>query len=97
MTQVSRREREQEDGGRREDLRERVLEAAGEIVGEQGLDALSMRAIAERIGYSPGTIYLYFRDKDELLGGVMNEGFHRLEATMRRELKRLPPGSTALE
>ncbi|HSH45079.1 MAG TPA: TetR/AcrR family transcriptional regulator [Longimicrobiales bacterium] len=85
-------------GGREgEDLRQRIMSAAGEIVGNQGLDALSMRAIALRIGYSPATIYLYFRDKDELLGQVMNEGFHRLEATMRRELMSLPEGATSLE
>lgn len=83
--------------GEGEELRERIMAAAGEIVGEQGLDALSMRAIAVRIGYSAATIYLYFRDKDELLGRVMNEGFHRLEATMRRELRSLPEGCTALE
>lgn len=84
-------------GDRPSDLRERIMEVAGEIVGEQGLDALSMRAIAVRIGYSPGTIYLYFRDKDELLLSVMNEGFKRMEATMRRELMRMPAGATAGE
>jgi AcrR family transcriptional regulator len=38
----------------REDLRERIVEAARDIVSEQGLDALSMRALGLRIGHSPG-------------------------------------------
>ncbi len=33
--------------------------------------------MAERIGYSPTTIYLYFRDKDDLLFTVVDEGFVR--------------------
>ncbi len=33
--------------------------------------------VAERIGYSPTTIYLYFRDKDDLLFTVVDEGFVR--------------------
>ena len=51
----------------KEALRTRIVEAARDIVSEEGLDALSMRALAERIAYSPATIYLYFRDKEELL------------------------------
>lgn len=81
----------------REDLRERIVEAARDIVGEEGLDALSMRALAVRIGYSPATIYLHFQDKDEILRGVMEEGFKRLAATMEREREALPPDVTSLE
>ena len=81
----------------REDLRERIIEAARDIVGEEGLDALSMRALAVRIGYSPATIYLHFQDKGEILRGVMQEGFSRLDATIARELGRLPGSSNALE
>lgn len=81
----------------REDLRERIVEAARDIVGEQGLDALSMRALGVRIGYSPATIYLHFRDKDEILRGVMEEGFKRLGMTMERELATLGSEATALD
>src|SRR5690349_13484924 len=78
---AERREREKEA------LRTRIVEAARDIVSEEGLDALSMRAIAERIEYSPATIYLYFRDKDALLREVVEEGFHRLGEYMREELE----------
>src|SRR5690606_39937486 len=45
----------------KEALRTKIVEAARDIVSEEGLDALSMRALAERIEYSPATIYLHFQ------------------------------------
>jgi AcrR family transcriptional regulator len=85
-----RRERE------REQLTTMILEAARDILSEQGLDALSMRAIAERIEYSPATIYLYFKDKEDLIHRVIHHGFDRLTLYMREELSRLE-GATAVE
>ena len=75
----------------KEDLRDRIVEAARDIVSEEGLDALSMRALGLRIGHSPGTIYLHFQDKDELLRSVMSEGFKRLGESMEAELAKLGP------
>lgn len=81
---AERRERE------REALRERIVEAARDLLSEEGLAALSMRSIAERIEYSPATIYLYFRDKDELVRQVVHAGFERLQEFSAAELKKLP-------
>lgn len=81
----------------REDLRERIVEAARDIVSEQGLDALSMRALAVRIGHSPGTIYHHFQDKDELLRSVMAEGFKRLSTSMEDEVEKVGPSNSALD
>lgn len=89
MGSSERRERD------REQLRQAIVEAARDIVSEQGLDALSMRALAERIEYSPATIYLYFRDKDELIRTVVHEGFARLNAAMQEELLACGGGATA--
>lgn len=36
-----------------------------------------MRQVAERIGYSATTIYLYFKDKDDLLFTVVDQGFEQ--------------------
>lgn len=46
--------------------REQLQRAALRIVDEQGLDALSMRALAAALGTGPMTLYNYFRDRDEL-------------------------------
>src|SRR5215831_8637617 len=61
----------------KQELRQAILKAAGELFLEQGYERFSLRKVAERIGYSPTTIYLYFRDKDDLLFTVVDEGFAR--------------------
>src|ERR1700693_210636 len=61
----------------KQELRQAILTAAGELFLEQGYERFSLRKVAERIGYSPTTIYLYFRDKDDLLFTVVDEGFER--------------------
>lgn len=68
---ASRMRREQE----RRELRELILKAAGEEFLEKGYDSFSLRRVAERIGYTPTTIYLYFRNKDELLLETVQDGF----------------------
>lgn len=81
----------------REHVRTLILEAARDLLSEHGLGALSMRAIAERIEYSPGTIYLYFKDKDELIAEVVKQGFERLSAYAAAELAALPETRRAAE
>ena len=51
----------------RESLRHEILDASREILLAGGYAQLSMRGIAKRIEYSPTTIYLYFKYKDEIL------------------------------
>src|SRR5438046_8494559 len=58
-------------------LRQAILTAAGELFLEQGYERFSLRKVAERIGYSPTTIYLYFHNKDDLLFTVVNDAFVR--------------------
>jgi AcrR family transcriptional regulator len=81
----------------REALRTRIVEAARDIVSAEGLDALSMRALAERIEYSPATIYLHFRDKEELLRDVVEEGFRRLSEKVREQTEALGAGANAAQ
>src|SRR5260221_1105760 len=59
----------------KQELRQAILTAAGTLFLEQGYERFSLRKVAERIGYSPTTIYLYFRDKDDLLFTVGDEWF----------------------
>jgi AcrR family transcriptional regulator len=63
--------------------REEILDAALAIADEQGLDALSMRAVAERVGVTPMALYRHVSDKAALLDGLVG----RLLATL------LPPDS----
>jgi AcrR family transcriptional regulator len=50
-----------------EELRENIIQAATAIVQQHGLEGLSAREIAKKIGYSPGTIYNVFENLDDLL------------------------------
>lgn len=86
-----------ERDAQREELRARIVEAARDIVSEKGFDALSMRALAERIDHSPGVIYHHFRDKEELVRTVMAEGAKRLGRSMEREIGQVGPEAGPLE
>lgn len=70
----------------KESLRHEILEAARDLFADEGYQNVSMRRIAEKIEYSPTTIYLYFRDKSELLDQICEETFARL-VTQCDELK----------
>jgi AcrR family transcriptional regulator len=61
-------------------LRARILDAARRIVMRDGLNALSMRKIAEAIGYSPASLYLHFESRDEIARALGREGFAQLLA-----------------
>jgi len=67
----------------KEQLRETILSAAAALFDETGYAGFSLRKVAERIGYSPTTIYLYFADKDALLFAVCREGFKRFYERLR--------------
>jgi AcrR family transcriptional regulator len=69
---VERKERE------REEMRLRILEAARKLFLDNGYEKTSIRSIADAIEYSPATIYLYFKDKNELLFALHQEAFQKL-------------------
>lgn len=60
---------------RKEEFRREILDSAREIFINDGYDGFSMRKLAEKIDYSPTTIYLYFRNKDDLLFAICEEFF----------------------
>ncbi len=60
------------------EMRLMILETAQKVFIEEGFEKASIRAIAERIEYSPATIYLYFKDKNELFFAVHELGFDKL-------------------
>ena len=61
-------------------LRQEILAAARDLFAQEGYEQVSMRRIAERIDYSPTTLYLHFQDKAELLFHVCEETFQKLVA-----------------
>lgn len=67
----------------KQELRARILQAARELFIARGIDQTSLRNIAEKIEYSPATIYLYFKDKDDILHALHSEGFLELSSRMQ--------------
>jgi AcrR family transcriptional regulator len=59
-------------------LRQEILDAAREMFVNEGYANVSMRKIADKIGYSPTSIYLYFKDKTDLLHQICEESFAQL-------------------
>jgi AcrR family transcriptional regulator len=59
-------------------LRQEILAAARQLFAKEGYESVSMRRIAQKIEYSPTTIYLYFRDKHELIHELCEETFSLL-------------------
>ena len=57
----------------KEQLQRQILAAARELFVNEGYENVSMRKIADKIEYSPTTIYLYFKDKADLLDSVCKE------------------------
>jgi len=62
----------------KKELRQEILDAARELFVREGFENVSMRKIAEKIEYSPTTIYLYFQDKADLLDCICEETLVRL-------------------
>src|SRR5688572_29803884 len=67
----------------KEHLRQEILEAARDLFAREGVENVSIRKIAERIEYAPGTIYLYFRDKAEILETLCEETFIKLHQKLQ--------------
>lgn len=70
----------------KKEMRGLILETAMKLFLEEGVDNVSLRRIADKIEYSPATIYLYFKDKDEILFALHEEGFEKLYALQQTTL-----------
>lgn len=63
---------------------EQLLSAAAEIVSSEGLDGLTMQAVAERVDCAVGTIYTYFDSKSSLLTALQIAAIETLGTSFRR-------------
>ena len=67
----------------KESIREEILDAARTLFVKEGYEHVSIRKIAGKIEYAPGTIYLYFKDKAEILERLCDETFSKLLRRMQ--------------
>lgn len=66
------------------DLRAALLREAEALLREDGIEGLSLRKLAERVGVSRMAPYHHFKDKHELLCALAAEGFHQLDRIMEQ-------------
>ena len=68
----------------KEETRERILDAARELFARDGFHAVTMRRLAQRIGYTPTAIYFHFADKETLFRELCEADFLRLATAFQR-------------
>jgi len=68
------------------ETRSRILDAARELFLREGLEALSMRRVAERAELTVSALYRHFEDKDALLAALLETSFGAFAGTLMRAL-----------
>jgi len=63
---------------RQAQTRRDIIQNAHQMIVEQGIGGLSIRAVADSIDYTPGALYKYFSSKDELIDAVRADCFDKL-------------------
>jgi AcrR family transcriptional regulator len=82
---VDRLRRRRSPRGSGEQLRAEILTAATELLLSSGDEsAVSIRAVANRVGVTPPSIYIHFADKDTLIDEVVAHYLTRLDEVMRQ-------------
>jgi len=64
----------------KEDVRQKILEVAKNLFLKHGYESTSIRKIAQQMEFSPTTIYLYYKDKGDIMYALHQEGFKMLSS-----------------
>jgi AcrR family transcriptional regulator len=72
------------------DLRRVLIDAALQLVGEGGADAVSVREAARRAGVSPGAPFRHFPSRDALMNAVAEEAQRRFRAEIELAVANAP-------
>lgn len=80
--------------GSKPEKHQRILDAAIAVIAEHGYFQARVSEIAERAGVADGTIYLYFRNKEQILMAAIDSAF---EAFLQRAKQELEPLTDARE
>jgi AcrR family transcriptional regulator len=81
MTELTRFER------RKRATRQRLVQAAADLLIERGCDAVSVQAITDRADVGRGTFYLHFKDKDDILWAILREQIDTLHTQIGQEVQ----------
>ncbi len=73
-----------------------IKEVAIELAREDGWNKLTVRALADKMGYTPPILYQHFQNKDHLLSEIIAEGFEQLYASVKAAANETASPSEAL-
>ena len=94
MTTTVRTRREPTQQRSRRTVRQ-ILDAAEQIIGTQGVDAATTRAIAERAGVAVPSLYRFFADRDEILDALVEHMLADLDQRTQAAEAACRPGDPA--
>lgn len=78
VSHIDRRQKEKEE------IKQRILNAARKIAAKEGWHSLTIRKIADEIEYTPPIVYEYFESKEELIREIVYSGFGMLSKEFAR-------------
>jgi len=81
----------------RQEMRTAILDAAGRLVATEGVEGLTIRAVAQAVGYSAGALYEYFDSKEAILTSLYFDGTDGLGVHCERAVTELPPSANAVD
>ena len=83
---TERKEREKEQ------RRSMIIDAAEKVFFSKGVENATMDEVAEKAEFSKGTLYLYFKNKNELLHGIIGRGLEILLSMFKKAAKKKKKG-----
>ena len=75
--------------------RKELTRLAAQLFVQEGFDRTTVRMLAQEMGIKSGSLFHHFKDKQEILAAVIEEGTHNALAIARRALDESPPSSEA--
>jgi AcrR family transcriptional regulator len=79
-----------------EQRKNRIVDMAEAVFFKNGYDGATLPAIADAAGYNKRTLYLYFKDKDDIFLAVVLRGLEGLRGALKHALDRTAPNSGRL-
>lgn len=71
---------------KKQEVHTSILETALEILRSEGMEAISMRKIADQIEYTAPVIYCHFKNKEDLLMALLRHGYQQLNRLIEGSL-----------